>query len=106
MTQGMPPTPEQQMRQLNRSLMEKMLDKAASDPLWKGKLLDDPPAAMLEANFPELERLEELLQRQAALQEEEAQVTGQMIRPQDPITSQVGGCCQQAWSSIWGPWIP
>jgi hypothetical protein len=80
MTEGMPPTPEQQMRQLNRRLTEKMLDKAASDPLWKEQLLDDPSAAMLEANFPELERLEELLQRQAALQEAE-EVSGQ-VRPQ------------------------
>jgi hypothetical protein len=46
MTENMPPTLEQ-IRQLNPSLMEKVLDKALSDPLWKQQLLDDPETAML-----------------------------------------------------------
>ena len=60
MTEGTPPTPPEQFRQLNRDLMEKVIDKAASDPAWKQRLLDDPEAAMAEAGFPEAQRLEEL----------------------------------------------
>ncbi len=51
-----PQTPEQ-LRRLNRALMEKVIDKAASDEQWKQRLLDDPEAAMAEAGFPEAERL-------------------------------------------------
>ena len=58
MTEGTPMTPEE-FRQLNRDLMEKMIDKAASDPVWKQRLLDDPEAAMLEADFSEAQRLRE-----------------------------------------------
>lgn len=61
MTEGTPPTPEQ-LRQLNRSLMEKVLDRAASDPEWKQRLLDDPEAALREADFPELQRLQQMQQ--------------------------------------------
>ena len=70
MTEGMDPTFEQ-TRQLNRSLTEKVLDRAASDPQWKQQLLDDPEAAMRTANFPEAQRLEEMRQRAAATQEGE-----------------------------------
>jgi hypothetical protein len=58
--EGMP-TPEE-FRQLNRSLMEKVLDRAASDPAWKQQLLDDPEAAMRAAGFPEVQRVEEMRQ--------------------------------------------
>ncbi len=44
------PTPEQ-LRQLNRSLMENVLDRAEGDPHWKRQHLDDLQAAMLEAGF-------------------------------------------------------
>ncbi len=54
-----PPAPEE-TRRLERSLMEKVLDNAASDPWWKQRLLDDPETAVLEAGFPEAERLQEL----------------------------------------------
>lgn len=54
-----PMTPEQ-IRQLNRSLMEKVLDRAASDPEWKQRLLDDPEVAIREAGFPEVERIREM----------------------------------------------
>src|ERR687886_1712753 len=43
---------------------EKVLDKAASDATWKQRLLDDPEAAMQEANFPESQQLEELRQEE------------------------------------------
>jgi hypothetical protein len=60
MTEGTPPMTPEQFRQLNRDLMEKMLDKAASDPEWKQRLLDDPEAAMMEAGFPEARQLQEM----------------------------------------------
>jgi hypothetical protein len=60
MTAGTPPTTFEQFRQLNRSLMEKVLDRAASDSEWRQRLLDDPETAVLEAGFPEAERLQEL----------------------------------------------
>ena len=75
MTENMPPIPEH-IRQLNRDLMEKVLDKAASDPEWKQLLLDDPEAAMLEAGFPEAERLREM---QASAQFAQEEVRGQQL---------------------------
>src|SRR3954471_2492630 len=52
----------EQTKQLQRSLTEKVLDRAASDPEWRQRLLDDSEAAMREANFPEAQRLQELHQ--------------------------------------------
>jgi hypothetical protein len=72
-----PLTPEQ-FRQLNRSLMEKVLDKAANDPEWKQRLLDEPDAAIQEAGFPEVRRLQELQVSTEA--QEELEVTGQGAR--------------------------
>ncbi len=54
--------PVEEHRQLLQSLTDKVLDRAASDPLWKQRLLDDAEAAMREAGFPELKRLEEMRQ--------------------------------------------
>ena len=59
MTENTPPIPEE-YRRLNRSLTEKVLDRAASDPQWKQQLLDDPEAAMRAANFPETQQLEQM----------------------------------------------
>jgi hypothetical protein len=58
-TEESPPysTPEQ-AKQLNRSLMEKLLDRAASDPAWKQQLLEDPEAALRGANFPETQQIQ------------------------------------------------
>ena len=64
MTENMLPSPEE-IRQLNRDLLEKVLDKAASDPTWKQQLLSDPDTALRKANFPELTRLAEICQREA-----------------------------------------
>ncbi len=82
MTEGTPPTAEQ-IRQLNRGLMEKVLDKAASDPGWKQRLLDEPEAAIREAGFSEAEELKEAYggARVGAL---EAEVAGHQAYP--------GGC--------------
>jgi hypothetical protein len=61
MTESMPPTLEQ-TRQLHRSLTQKVLDKAASDPQWKQQLIDDPEAAMRAANFSESQQLQQIQQ--------------------------------------------
>jgi hypothetical protein len=53
---------QEEYRQLNRGLTEKVLDRAASDPQWKQQFLDEPEAALREANFPEYQRLVEILQ--------------------------------------------
>ena len=73
MTEDTPPTPEE-IRRLNRDLMEKVLDKAESNPQWKQRLLDDPETAMREAGFPEVERLREIYDGAMA----EAEVAGQL----------------------------
>jgi hypothetical protein len=75
-TEGMPFTPEE-LRQLNRDLMEKVLDRAASDPEWKQRLLDEPEVAIMEADFPEARQLRGMLANVGA---EEAEVTGQQGR--------------------------
>src|SRR3982750_786010 len=70
-------TPTEEYRQLQQGLTEKVLDRAASDPLWKQRLLDDPEAAMREADFPEAQRIEEM--RQRAVASKEAEVEGQVF---------------------------
>ena len=77
MTESTPPITPEQLRQLNRDLMEKVLDRAASDPEWKQRLLDDPEVAMVEAGFPEARQLEQML---ASLSQEGAEVRGQEWR--------------------------
>ena len=74
MAEGIP-TPEE-LRRLNRSLMEKVLDKAANDPAWKERFLDDPDAALQEAGFAEeVRRIEEV--RQSLGIPHAAEVSGQ-----------------------------
>ncbi len=63
------PTPEE-YRLLEKTLMEKILDQAATDPQWKQLLLEDPEAAMQEAAFPETHRLMEMNERVRAMQED------------------------------------
>jgi hypothetical protein len=46
-----------QTQQLHRSLTEKVLDRAQSDPEWRQLLINDPERAMQEANFPEAQEL-------------------------------------------------
>lgn len=62
---------------MNRDLMEKVLDRAESDPEWKQRLLDDPEAAIAEADFPEARELQRM--RASVEAGEEAEVTGQII---------------------------
>jgi hypothetical protein len=74
MTENTPPTPEE-IRRLNRDLVERVIDKAESEPQWKQRLLDDPEAAIMEADFPEARQLREM---QASGRVEETEVTGQI----------------------------
>ena len=55
-------TPTEEYKQLMESLTDKVLDRAASAPLWKELFLTDPQAAMREAGFLEYQRLEEIRQ--------------------------------------------
>ncbi len=90
MTEGMPPTPEE-MRRLYRSLTEKILDKACSDPTWKQQLLDNTEAALRAANFPEAQRLEEMRQKEKASRE--AEVVGHAKPNPMPLTTYENYCC-------------
>jgi hypothetical protein len=76
MTEGIPTTLAQ-LQQLNRSLTERVLDKAASDPQWKQQLVEDSEAAMREANFPEVRQLRQA-QASAARAGQQGQVRGQV----------------------------
>ncbi len=62
---------------LLRSLTEKILDRAATDPSWKQQLLDEPQAALRTANFPEYQRLEEMRRSGLGSQEGAEEVWGQ-----------------------------
>jgi hypothetical protein len=68
-------TPTEEYRRLQQGLTEKVLDRAASDPLWKQRLLDDPEVALLETDFPEVKRIDEMRQM-------EEEVGGQIDNPQ------------------------
>src|SRR5919199_2719245 len=59
-----PYTTLEQAKQQNRTLMEKIIDRAASDSAWKQQLLDDPETALREADFPEIEQLQRRRQEQ------------------------------------------
>jgi hypothetical protein len=79
MAQRRPPEIEQ-ARQLHRDLSEKVLEKAASDPQWKQRLIEEPDAALREADFPESRKLQEMGQRTSQSAEpgaEEGEVRGQ-----------------------------
>ncbi len=75
MTEGTPFGPEQ-FRQMNRDLMEKVIDKAASDPGWKERFLEDSEAAIQEAGFPELRSLQKVYETAVRAQVSEDEVQG------------------------------
>jgi hypothetical protein len=54
-----------------------VLAKAASDSEWKQRLLNDPEAAMAEADFPEAREIREMQANWEA--QEETEVVGQII---------------------------
>ena len=84
MTESRPLIPEED-RQLNRSLTEKVLERAANDPQWKQRLLDDPEGAMREADFPEIRRIEEM--HRGAQAATEGAVRGQELSDDPTSTS-------------------
>jgi hypothetical protein len=93
MTESMPPTLEQ-TRQLHRSLTQKVLDRAASDPQWKQQLIDDPETAMRGAGFPETQQLE---------QAQGGEVRGQHHKWWHEQGGGGGNCPWQCswWTSFW-----
>jgi hypothetical protein len=83
----------EESRQVQRSLTEKILDKAASDLRWKERLLDDPEVALQEADFPESQWLVQLRQQMrpqegVTVSASEAEVLGQggSIKPRQCYT--------------------
>jgi hypothetical protein len=74
----------EEYQQLRKSLTHKILDKAASDPRWKQQLLDDPEAAMRQADLPESRQLQQANERVLASVQ------------QDEVRSQEAG-------DTWGP---
>jgi hypothetical protein len=94
--EGQQPLTREQTRQLRRSLTEKILDKAESDPQWRQLLIDDPELAMREANFPETQRLER--------RQEEAEVSGQVIGGEwnEMYGRRMSGRCRWVWRGIRG----
>jgi hypothetical protein len=89
MTESVPPTLEQ-TRQLHRSLTQKVLDKAQSDPQWKQQLIDDPEAAMQAAGFPEIQQLGQM--QASAWPQQGEEVRGQ------------SGSWEPPWGGGGGPW--
>lgn len=71
-------TSPEEFRQLERDLMEKTLDKAANDPDWRQKLLEDPEQAQTEAGFPETERIREMSEKMTVVPETEVQAHDQL----------------------------
>ena len=65
-----------------------MLDRAARDPFWKQRLIDDPDAALREADFPELKRLDEIRRMK---EEQTAEVRGHLGDLMSLGGSEVGG---------------
>ena len=98
MTEQSPPYTLEQAKQLNRTLMEKILDRAASDPTWKQQLLDDPEAALREANFPETQQYHRM--------QEQMEVQGHISSGSDlsDLSLGGGGCRRWTWYCIWWTW--
>ena len=66
---------QEEYRLLEKTLMEKVLERSANDPQWRQWLIEDPEAAMGEAAFPEAQKLMEINERLRAMQED-AEVVG------------------------------
>ena|SRR5215217_624096 len=72
--EGQHPLTQGQLEKLRRSLTERILDRAESDPEWKQLLLEDPELAMREANFLEAQQLG---QQGLPMRPQEREVVGQ-----------------------------
>ncbi len=97
MTESTPATLAQ-AQQLNRSLTEKVLDRAESDPQWRQRLIEDPEAAMREAGFPEAQQLQQM---QGAGASQGGEVTGQEYSPVGQNEYGFPGTCGPRWSCSW-----
>jgi hypothetical protein len=53
---------QEEYAQLERSLREKILDKAVNDPDWRQQYVDNPEDALSSAGFPEAQQLREVHQ--------------------------------------------
>ena len=51
-----------QIQELEKSLREKILAKAAEDPSWMSKYVENPREALQDAGFPEPEQLQKIHQ--------------------------------------------
>ncbi len=89
----------EQTKQLQRNLTEKVLDRAASDPEWRQRLLEDSEAAMREAGFPEAERLAEIHQASRPQPPEGEEVRGQWFPGGGGGGGGYGGYCP--WYCYW-----
>jgi hypothetical protein len=77
MAEGYSDMGPEDLRQLNRSLMARVIDKACGDEQWKQRLLDEPEAAMQEAGFPESEQLQQMEVETVDFAPTDAEVRGQ-----------------------------
>jgi hypothetical protein len=83
-----PPAAQEEYRHLSQSLTAKILDRAARDPLWKQRLIDEPDVALREGDFPELTRLDEIRQQK---EEQMAEVRGHLGDLMSLGDTEVGG---------------
>ena len=67
---------QDEYRQLERDLREKILDKAANDPEWGRQYVESPDEAMQAANFPEAQKLAEMRQSLKPFNPEDEDVQG------------------------------
>jgi hypothetical protein len=87
----------EEYQQLRKSLTHKILDKAASDPLWKQQLLDDPEASMWQADLPESRQLQQANERVlASVQQDE-------VRGHCDTWAPIYRCAPlcELWTSCW-----
>ena len=96
MAESRPRAPEE-LERLRRETMERVLDRAGSDPEWRQRLLDDPEAAM--ADFSETQSMREMQTRPPEGVEPlaaEAEVVGHHEHEHHHR-----GCWQCYWSLYW-----
>jgi cysteinyl-tRNA synthetase len=71
-----PQVTQEEYRELERGLREKIVEKATSDPEWMRKYVDSPDEALKEAAFPEADRIRETLQSVKSVNPQEDDVQG------------------------------
>ena len=101
MAEDRPRAPEE-LDRLRRETMERILDRASSDPEWRRRLLDDPEAAM--ADFPETQSIREMQSTPPEGVEPlpaEEEVVGHTGGPGGGPGGPPRGCWQCWWSMYW-----